>query len=192
MTRKRRGKAKREIPLTTFRDRVTGVEIAVHSNDRPTPEALRTDEFDQGWQVGRETGKGYWRVDSLTKMHRAGTIDEDQLRAGLRFREDFDLGKLGSVKLVDLTRIPGESRGAGTPERLIDARDRVAASIRALGGQGAPLAEVAWWVVGVGIGLEEYARRAAWAGRAVSPKTVTGLVIGALSLLDRSRPRPRS
>jgi hypothetical protein len=193
MTRKRKKKPSRDIPLIHVRDRATGVEVAVHGNDRPTPEALRHGEFDPGWQVGRETGKAFRRVDSLTKMNRNGTITDAQLYAGLRFRTDFDAGRLGSIKLVDLTRIPGESRGTGGgPDRAIDARDAVAEDIRALGGQGAPLAEVAWWVIGLGLGVEDYARRATWSGRPVAPKTVTGLVIGALDLLARTRRRSRS
>lgn len=185
---RRKPRRTKEIPLVHRRDPKTGVMVAVHGNDRPTPEAMRHGQFDQGFQIGRETGKAFRRVDSLTKMNRNGTITDDQLRAGLRFRADFDAGRLGSIKLVDLSRIPGESRSvSGGADRAVDARDAVAHAIRCLGGQGAPLAEVAWWVVGMGLGVEDYARRATWAGRPVAPKTVTGLVIGALDLLSRSR-----
>jgi hypothetical protein len=185
----RRKKPKREIPLTTFRDDVTGIELAVHSNDRPTPEALRHDEFATGWNVGREIGTGFRRVDSLTAMASRGTITADMLTAGLRFRALFDRAALHGVAAGALDPIPrGTDRSRmQMGEAVAFARERIAADIELLGSHGAPMADACWYIVGLGENVEQYALRARWAGKALNPKMVTGLVIGALSLLDAKR-----
>ena len=182
-------KPKREIPLTTFRDDATGVEIAVHSNDRPTREALRHDTFDRGWQVDKEIGHGYRRVCSLTKMHRSGAITEAQLDAALRFRTTFERAQLHGIKSRAFDPTPRSQNriGGNMANSVMYARDRVAHAIDALGGMGSPVAEVAWWVVGLGLGVEEYATRARWNGKGLSAPVVSGLVIGAVSLLETLR-----
>lgn len=187
----RRKKPKREIPLTTFRDDATGVEIAHHSNDRPTRETLRQGEFAQGWNIGREIGTGFRRVDSLTAMASRGTITQDMLTAGLRFRALFDRAALHGVAAGALDPIPrGTDRSRmQLGEAVAFARERVAADIELLGDHGAPMADACWYIVGLGENVEQYALRARWAGKALSPQAVTGLVIGALSMLDNKRHR---
>jgi hypothetical protein len=185
------GKRKaREIPLVWANDPISGVDVAAHSNARPTREALRQGEFDKGWTVGREVGSGFRRVDSLTTAHRNGTITDDMLAAGLRFRAMFDRAQLQGLRVRFVDPMPRASTGGHgltIGESTQDARDRVARVIARLGGQGAPMAEVAWWVVGLGLGVEEYATRARWNGRPLNAKSVTGLMIGALSLIGAMR-----
>jgi len=189
-----RRKTKREIPLCWANDPLSGVEVAVHSNARPTREALRQGDFAKGWHVEREVGAGYRRVDSLTRMAATGTITADHLKAGLRFRATFERARLHGLAAASFDPTPKSTDRArlSMGESIIVARERVARDIEWLGGHGSPLAEAAWWVVGYGHGIEEYARRARWANRALPAKSVTGLVIGALDLLDRRRLRPKS
>lgn len=187
MARRRRGG---EIPLVWANEPLTGVDVAVHSNARPTPEALRHGQFDKEWQIGGEAGRSFRRVDSLTTAHRNGTITDDMLTAGLRFRATFDRAQLQGMRVRFVDLMPRAARGVAgltIAESTQDARDRVARVIARLGGQGALMAEVAWWVVGLGQGVEEYATRARWNGRPLDAKSVTGLMIGALSLIDAIR-----
>lgn len=194
---------RREIPLTTFRDDKTGIEIATHSNDRPTREALRQGQFEKNWTVGREYGTGFRRVDSIETLVRNGTLTPDHARVAARFRANFARAKLDTIATTRLDPTPraaGKGDQLHRAETITNAKDRIAADVDWVGGHGSPMGDALWNVVGLELSAEQYARRASWGGRALSTRAIVGLLIGALDLLDRRRlpgaqglrPAPRS
>ncbi len=176
-------KARPTAPAILMRDPRSGVEVAVLGDDGPTPQRAQHDKIDTGWRAGIETGRSRRVVDSLTLMHRAGTISDDMLVAGLRFRADFDRAHLEGHRTSNLVRTSGSAPKQDLPISVIEARDRVAAAIDRLGGHGSPLAEVCWWVVGAGVSIREFSVRQRWSGRALHVQQAAGLIQGALSIL---------
>lgn len=169
-----------------------GSEVARYSDDHG-PRELRqhatvetVDLREKSPTTGRlELRKVRKTVDALTLMFRAGSIDEAMLKAGREFEADFALAHLDPSRAADIGRLPG---GAGGQEAdaVYRAKDRVWRALRRLGGHGTPIGQAAWWVVGVGLTVGEFARRQRWGnGKAahMRPATASGLVAGALSVL---------
>ena len=122
-------------------------------------------------------------VDTLDRMHKAGTITEPMLDAGRAFQRQFILAQLDPLRAPDIGRIPGNGRQPDPGDTTLGARRRVHGALIALGGHDGPLGSVAWHVLGCGASVREWALRQGWAGRPVRQEQAQGMLIGALDLL---------
>ena len=85
---------------------------------------------------------------------------------------------------------PARPRGAG--DNALDARRRVGDAITLLGGHGSLPSSAAWFVLGVGLSVKEWARRVRFGqGRALGEEVARGIVIAALAVLASEGRRPR-
>ena len=122
-------------------------------------------------------------VDTLGRMHNAGTITEPMLDAGRAFQRQFILAQLDPLRAPDIARIPGNGREPEPDDTTLGARRRVHGALTALGGHDGPLGSVAWHVLGCGCSVREWALRQGWVGRQVRQEQAQGMLIAALDLL---------
>ena len=127
-------------------------------------------------------------VDTLGKMLRAGTITPEMHDAARAFQADFTIANLDPIRAVSILRVPGAGREPDLNGRQIDARRRVHAALRVLGGIGSPAGSCVWHVVGLQRSVREWAMRQGWCGRSVDQKEAKGILIAALEILA-ARPR---
>jgi hypothetical protein len=121
-------------------------------------------------------------VDTLGKMLRAGTIDQEMHDAAKNLQAAFIIAQLDPLRALPIVRVPG----TGEPElneRQLHARRRVHEAMRALGGMSSPAGSCVWHVVGLQRSVREWAMRRGWGGRAVEHKTAGGILIAALGML---------
>lgn len=125
----------------------------------------------------------YRVVDTLELMRRAGTISPEMQAAGVRFRNQFAVACLDTLRAADMERIGG-CRGRSISHRIQEAGDEVWDAIRTAGGIAAPGGSVLWHVLGCGQSLNEWAhQRQAWSGQEMSPKAASGVLVTALGIL---------
>ena len=122
-------------------------------------------------------------VDTLERMHKAGTISEPMLDAGRAFQRQFIMAQLDPLRAPDIARIPGNGREPDPGDTTLGARRRVNGALTALGGHDGPLGSVAWHVLGCGCSVREWALRQGWGGRQVRQEQAQGMLIAALDLL---------
>ena len=122
-------------------------------------------------------------VDTLGRMHKAGTITEPMLDAGRAFQRQFILAQLDPLRAPDIARIPGNGREPEPDNTTLGARRRVHGALTALGGHDGPLGSVTWHVLGCGYSVREWALRQGWGGRQVRQEQAQGMLIAALDLL---------
>jgi hypothetical protein len=128
-------------------------------------------------------------LDTLARMHRAGSIDKEMRLAGDRFHDFFRRASLDSgLFAVDPTRIPrqkdkGFRRSGG--EGCETARLQVMSALDALGGIFSPGGSCAWFVLGCEDALETWARSRGWSGRPIPRATATGILLTDLAILRR-------
>jgi hypothetical protein len=122
-------------------------------------------------------------VDTLERMHKAGTITEPMLDAGRAFQRQFILAQLDPLRAPDIARIPGNGREPDPNDTTLGARRRVHSALITLGGHDGPLGSVAWHVLGRGVSVREWALRQGWGGRPVRQEQAMGMLIAALDLL---------
>lgn len=127
-------------------------------------------------------GSPFLTRDTLDQMLRQEAINAAQWSAGREFGEHFQHARLNPLHCPDLGRIPGQA-GQGMADSIVYARESVARAIRQLGGHGSPAGECAWWVLGAGMTLREWAHREGWQGRPLRPQTASGILIGTLGVL---------
>ena len=127
-------------------------------------------------------------VDSLGHMRKSGGIDEAMYDAARAFQADFTIANLDPIRAVSILRVPGAGREPDLNGRQIDARRRVHAALRVLGGIGSPAGSCVWHVVGLQRSVREWAMRQGWCGRSVDQKEAKGILIAALGILA-ARPR---
>ena len=211
LERARKAGKLRERRIDTARDPASGVEAAVFSDDGPTEAHRQHTEFERELIYERKPGSeaGELRtvtrkVDTVALLLRAGKLDdptrsaawnaqrrEAVLRAARRFRDDFDRAHLDPLGAADMARVPGmrshpSDQALGATEA---ARRRVWAVLSRLGGTatsplGTPLASAAWFVLGAGHSISDFARRQRWGrGAVMRRETAEALVIGALALI---------
>ena len=152
-----------------------GMKSCVEKVDRPMKDAS-----------GRLSAPKARITDTLAALHRNGTITDAMLATGRRFEEDFALAHFETVGSVDWLRVssPGHWKGLSLTDSIQGARDRVWKTMQRLGGPNSPLGMAAWWVVGYGLTVKEFALRQSWSpGRPLDQRVATGLVVGALGLL---------
>ena len=128
-------------------------------------------------------GAPYRSLDWLDLMARRGTITKEMRAAGDRFAADFHHAQYGSLRAVRLDRLrtgPNERAPSDPAESALDARRRVAAAQRALGGLGSPCERAIWHVLGFGRTIAEWCRAE---GGWLRQETAKGILVGALGVL---------
>jgi hypothetical protein len=128
-------------------------------------------------------------LDTLARMHRAGSINSEMRLAGERFHDFFRRASLDSALFaIDPARVPAQ-RGKGfrrnVGESSESARRQVMAALDALGGMFSPGGSCAWFVLGCEHALENWARSRGWSGRPISRATATGILLTDLAILQR-------
>lgn len=122
--------------------------------------------------------------DTLATLHRNGTIDDAMLAAGREFEEQFRRAGLDPMRALDMARVSGASCSEAMMGGSKDAKDWIAAAIKALGGHGSPVASCAWHVLGVGLTIARYSELTMLgAGLSLNPHEAKGVLLGALGLL---------
>lgn len=211
LERARKAGKLRERRIDLARDPASGVETAIFSDDGPSEAHKRHALFERELIYERKPGSeaGELRtvtrkVDTAALLLRAGKLDdltksaawntrrrEAALRAARRFRDDFDRAHLNPLTAADMARVPGMKSHASDQalDAIEAARRRVWAVLARLGGTaasplGSPLASAAWFVLGAGHSLSDFARRQRWGrGAVMRRETAEALVIGALALM---------
>jgi hypothetical protein len=122
-------------------------------------------------------------VDTLDKMLRAGTISREMHDAARDFQAAFVVAHLDPIRATPTLRLPGIGREPDLSERQLDARRRVHAAMRALGGINSPAGSCVWHVVGMQRSVREWAMRQGWNGRAVRQEQAMGILVAALGML---------
>jgi hypothetical protein len=125
-------------------------------------------------------------VDSLGRMRKSGGIDEPMYDAARAFQADFTIANLDPIRAAPMLRVPGAGREPDLSERQIDARRRVHAALRVLGGIGSPAGSCVWHVVGLQRSVREWAMRQGWNGRPVRQEQAQGILVAALGVLASS------
>ena len=122
-------------------------------------------------------------VDTLARMHKAGTITHTMVDAGRTFERQFILAQLDPLRAPDFCRIPGNGREPDANDTTLGARRRVHSALQVLGGHDGPLGSLAWHVLGCGRSVKDWALRQGWGGRHVRQEQAQGMLIAALDLL---------
>jgi hypothetical protein len=127
-------------------------------------------------------------LDTLARMHRAGSINKGMRLAGDRFHDFFRRASLDStLSAIDPTRIPAQ-RGKGfhwgASEGSESAWLQVMSALDALGGMFSPGGSCAWFVLGCEYALETWARSRGWSGRPIPRATATGILLTDLGILQ--------
>jgi hypothetical protein len=122
-------------------------------------------------------------VDTLGKMHRAGTITEEMHDAAQDFQAAFIVANLDPLRALPILRVPGTGREPDLTERQLHARRRVHEAVQALGGLSSPAGSCVWHVVGLQRSVREWAIRQGWGGRPVRQEQAQGILIAALGML---------
>jgi hypothetical protein len=122
-------------------------------------------------------------VDTLSRMHAAGTIDAAMLEAGRQFQRTFALAQLDPLRAVNLLRVPGGSNASEPGTTALRARERVHRVLAALGGPDSPAGSCAWHVLGYGRSVREWALCQSWNGRPVRQEQAHGILVAALGML---------
>jgi hypothetical protein len=122
-------------------------------------------------------------VDTLARMHKAGTITHTMVDAGRTFERQFILAQLDPLRAPDIGRIPGSGREADPGDTTLGARRRIHSALSALGGHDGAMGSVVWHVLGCGCSLREWTLRQGWNGRQLRAEQATGVLIAALDLL---------
>lgn len=156
----------------------------------PTPERLRhgpVERLDRA--IADEAGRParpYRGLDTLALMRRRGTISPAMHQAAEDFRALFHRASLDPLRAPDLARVPSGHRADAAPLALrhAEARGRVWAALKALGGIASPAGSCVWHVVGCEATVKEWAQGQGWGGRPVSPETAAGILVGALGTLQ--------
>ena len=190
------------IPEPEFvRDPLSGVEIA-RGNLSPTQDRIKRgplscgtvmhfgDAFRQPSQAN-----AYRAPDLMVTMLANKTIDLDMAQAGRAFRSNFHKAHLDNLKALDPRQVPGQGAEMSEAQWVEQrqARNVIGETMEALGGFNAPVACAAWFVLGCGLSIREWARRERFGrGGHLSEATARRLVHGALKILaelERERRR---
>jgi hypothetical protein len=123
-------------------------------------------------------------VDTLQRLHKAGTITDAMLEAGRRFERAFAEAGLEPLRAASLERIAGGDRGdLGVGHARLQARRRLHRDFDALGGVGSPAGSCLWQVLGLGRSLRAWALGRGWRGRPMRQEQALGILVAALGVL---------
>lgn len=100
-------------------------------------------------------------ADTLSAMQGRGSITAEMVEAGRRFQQQWDAAH-GSAGIMRYDRLEQCMANGVRPEHSAahgsgDPRGRIDATMRALGGSDQPAGRVAWYVLGRGETVREYA-----------------------------------
>jgi hypothetical protein len=126
----------------------------------------------------------YRVVDTLGMMLRKGTITPAMRQAADDFHALFVVASLETLHAVDLLRAPQPFRELPPSLRQAEARKKVWAALKALGGGASPAGSCVWHVVGCEWSLKQWALRTGWGGRPLSQEAASGVLVGALGVLQ--------
>jgi Domain of unknown function (DUF6456) len=155
----------------------------------PTEERRRHGPVERlDYAIADEAGRParpYRGVDSLAQMLRRRTISPAMYQAAEDFRALFHRASLDPLRAPDLARVPGgPHRAAALSLRQAEARGRVWAALGALGGVASPAGSCVWHVVGCEWSLKSWAVGRGWGGRPLSQEAASGVLVGALGMLQ--------
>jgi hypothetical protein len=129
-------------------------------------------------------GAPYRGLSLLDEWERSGRITSEMHQAGDEFHRLFRLACLDPLQAADMGRVGG--CGARDKHRgSLHARDEVRYALEALGGFSSPLGSSAWFILGCEFSLRKWAERGIWGGRAINKDVAAGILIGALSGLQK-------
>lgn len=123
-------------------------------------------------------------IDTLAAMERRRTITPAMQQAGEDFRVLFMLASLDPLHALDPARVPLGRQEAPMTLRQAEARKKVWQALQLLGGIASPSGSCVWHVIGCDWTLKDWALRAGWSGRALSQETASGILLGALGVLQ--------
>jgi len=126
-------------------------------------------------------------VDTLGRMLRASSINEEMYDAARAFQAAFTIANLDPIRAAPTLRVPGAGREPDLNERQLDARRRVHEAMQALGGINSPAGSCVWHVVGLQRSVREWALRQGWGGRPVRQEQAQGILVAALGILAGPR-----
>lgn len=171
-------KPRRKTPPTT-RD-AEGLGPTAERRQHGQVERLPTAIADEAGRPARP----YRSIDTLAAMLRKDTITASMRQAGEDFRAIFAVACLDPLRAPDLRRIPQGFRELPLSARQAEARKKVWQVLQALGGTNSPAGSCVWHVVGCELTLKDWALRQGWSGRSVSQEAASGILIGALGVLQ--------
>jgi len=155
---------------------------------RPTPERWARGDVERLPRAiadeGGRPARPYRATDTLLLMERRGSISAPMRQAAEDFRAAFHAASLDPLAAADLHRLPRSNRELQLTERQSQARKRVWSALGALGGFASPAGSCVWHVVGAEWTLKDWALREGWGGRPLAPETATGILVGALGVLQ--------
>ncbi len=142
---------------------------------------------DQITDADGNIGNPHRAIGLLTTMERAGRITPGMRIAGDRFHELFILAHFEPLHAADMGRVGG-CGGAPAFSGSQKAKDAIHGALRALGDRShlsSPAGCCAWFVLGCELSLTQWARREGWGGRPISAHVASGILIGALGVLQK-------
>ncbi len=154
----------------------------------PTPERWARHEVEcLPRAIADEAGRParpFHAPDTLQQMERRHTITAAMREAGETFRALFRLAALDPLRAIDLQLVPQSVRELHVSERQAEARKQVRRALVTLGGIASPAGSCIWHVVGAEWSVKDWALREGWRGRSMKPDTASGILVGALGVLQ--------
>jgi hypothetical protein len=123
-------------------------------------------------------------VDTLGAMLRKSTITPEMHQAAEDFHALFVTAQLDGLRVPDLRRLPQGRHELPITLAQAEARKRVWLALKTLGGLTAPAGSCVWHVVGCEWTVKDWALREGWNGRSLSQEAASGILIGALGVLQ--------
>jgi len=160
-----------------------------HPDDiAPTPERRRQSLIERAAQViadeqGR-VARPYRAPDTLTILLRKSRITPEMHQAGEDFHALFTTANFQGLRAADLNRLPDGVRELPLTLAQTEARKKVWEALKTLGGLAAPAGSCVWHVVGCEWTLKDWALRQGWNGRHYSQEAASGILLGALGVLQ--------
>lgn len=163
-------------------------EVPTLERAQHDPIELVAERDPEGWNV-----KHARCVDTLGAMFNKGTISAAMLRAGRRLASDFQVAQLDPIRAQDYSQQRCGASMGGTSEMVQDAKNRVYEAMESMGGASTPCGSAAWFIIGCGMTITEWARRQVL-GKGASLDTVAarGVLVGSLGALDAYYDRDRN
>lgn len=169
-------------PQREDHDPATGLRLATFGDDRGTKESLNHRRLERvDTSIDNRPVTVTRVVTTLRDMHRNGTINDAEFRAGMVFKHNFDVAGLDGLHVPSWDRIPssGWKPQPDQPTYILNARNRIYDMLALLGGQDAPTARAVYWVIGLEFSLNELERLTK-----VRKDTLKGFLISALYILS--------
>ena len=121
-------------------------------------------------------------------MERRGRITAGMRAAGDDFRETFQRAHLDPLRAANLERT-GFSPTASPGSRVEAARKHVWQTITDIGGLGSPAGSCLWHVIGLEQTIRHWAMLQEWRRKHLDQETASGILIGALGMLEALQDR---